>query len=142
MVFEMVLGERQGAREGLWQVGEQRRQDVRQLSLEHQPVRGLVDHDEERVVGERAHRVGDDHDDPPRPVGHEPCDDDLERDDARRPPERSGVGADELPDLGMIPQQLPRPEPMRFRSSGKRELGARSLHGHSGKKVIASPAPR
>jgi len=66
VVFEMVLGERQGAREGLWQVGEQRRQDVRHPSLENQPVRGLVDHDEERVVGERADRVGDDHDDPPR----------------------------------------------------------------------------
>ena len=79
-----------------WYVRYEAGQHVGEFFLEDQPVRGLVDQHEERVVGEGPDGVGEPHHQPPRAVAHQECDSDLERHDPRDEEERPGVGPYEI----------------------------------------------
>ena len=77
---------------------------------------------EERVVADRAGCVRGGHDHPPALRAHEPRNHELRSDDPRSPQERDGVGSDELPNFGMLAQDLLRAGLMRLRRGGVGEV--------------------
>jgi hypothetical protein len=101
VMLDVVLGERYRCRHGERQVSQHAGQDVGGGAAEDQLVRGLVDHDEQRVVCEGADEVRHEDDEPPRLIAKHECESRLQGHDAKRVPERHRILADELADLRM-----------------------------------------